>query len=152
MAKVPILYHFDPKPPITLTCDASARGIGAVLKHHFLDCMERPIAFTPRMLTKAEKAYSQLEKKALVVVSAVRKSYCYLYGQHLTLQRILGLRTDISVTAAARLQQWTCLLAANRYIIVYEPSKENVMDWLSRVPENSRTQDMQQNAEYTTSP
>ena len=60
---------FDPNLKLTLACDASEYGIGAVLAHHMEDNTEKPIGYASHTLTKAEHIYSQLEKKALPVYS-----------------------------------------------------------------------------------
>ena len=44
------LVHFDPTLLLTLACDASAYGIGAVLAHHFPDGSERPIGYASHTL------------------------------------------------------------------------------------------------------
>lgn len=49
------LTHFDPDLPIKLVCDASQKGIGAVLLHIFPDKSERPICYTSRVFRKSEK-------------------------------------------------------------------------------------------------
>ncbi len=74
------LIHFDPKLPITLTCDVSNYGIGTVLSHILPDGSEKPVAYASRTLISAEKNYSQIEKEGLACVFGVKKFYNYLFG------------------------------------------------------------------------
>lgn len=53
--------------PVRLATDAPPYGIGGVLSHVMEDGTERPIAYASRTLTKAEKAYSQIDKINLTV-------------------------------------------------------------------------------------
>ena len=49
------LAHFDPGLPLTLACDASGYGLGAVLAHNLPDGSEKPIGYASRTLTAAEQ-------------------------------------------------------------------------------------------------
>jgi len=51
-----ILMPFNPELPLTLACDASPTGIGAVLSH-IVNGIERPIAFVK--ITNADRAELQ---------------------------------------------------------------------------------------------
>ncbi len=75
-----LLAHFDPRLPITVTCDASPYGIGAVFGHVLPNGMEVPVSFFSRTLSAAERNYAQIDKEALAIVNAVKKFHHYLYG------------------------------------------------------------------------
>ena len=49
-----VLVHYDLSLPITLTGDASAYGVGAVISHTLSDGSEQPIAFASRTLSTSE--------------------------------------------------------------------------------------------------
>ena len=53
-----LLVHYDNSKQLVLACDASQYGLGGVLSHIMDDGQERPIAYTSRTLTAAEKNYS----------------------------------------------------------------------------------------------
>ena len=135
-----VLVHYDPDKDLTLACDASPYGIGAVLSHTSQE--EKPIAFASRSLSAAERNYSQLEKEALAVIYGVKKFYQYLWGRKFNIltdhKPLVGLfREDkpIPVTAALRIQRWALTLAAYDYNIVYKPgSSHSNADALSRLP------------------
>ncbi|VDH91520.1 Hypothetical predicted protein [Mytilus galloprovincialis] len=137
-----VLVHFDPKKKLILACDASPYGLGAVLSHKMDDGSDKPIAYTSRTLTSAEKNYSVLEKESLAIIFGIKKFHQYLYGHPVTIitdhKPLIGLfREDkpIPTMAASRIQRWALTLAAYEYTIVYkEGSLNGNADGLSRLP------------------
>ena len=82
-----LLIHYDPEKPMVIACDASPYGLGAVLSHIMPDKSERPIMFTSRTLTNAERNYSQIEKEVLAIIFAVKKFSIFM-DELLRLKRI----------------------------------------------------------------
>lgn len=78
------LVHYDLKRCLTLTCDSSEYGVGAVLSHTMDDEQERPVALSSRTLHKHERRYSQLDKEATAIMFGIQKFHNYLSGRHFT--------------------------------------------------------------------
>ena len=137
-----LLTHFDPKLPLTLACDASAYGIGAVLAHKRPDGSEKPIGYASRTLNKAERNYSQLEKEGLSCIFGVKRFYAYLFGHHFELVTdhkpllgLLGEHKQTSPQASARVRRWSLYLAMFEYTLKFRGTKAHAnADALSRLP------------------
>ncbi|XP_049875886.1 uncharacterized protein K02A2.6-like [Pectinophora gossypiella] len=141
LVSVKILAHYDPSKPLIATCDASARGVGAVLTQPDGPRGERPVAFASRTLTSAEQNYSQIHREALAIIYCIKKFHQYLYGRHFILRTdhkplvsIFGPNTGIPTMTASRMQRWAIIMSAYRYDIEYVNTKSNCADSLSRLP------------------
>ena len=137
-----LLVHFNPSHKLTLMCDASPYGVGAVLSQIDAQGIERPVAYASRTLSQPEKNYSQLEKEALALIFGTKRFHNYLYGRsftlytdHKPLQGLLNESKAIPTLASARIQRWALTLAAYQYKIVYKRGSEiSNADGLSRLP------------------
>ena len=113
-----LLIHYNPSQQLTLMCDASPYGVGAVLSQIDEQGVERPVAYASRTLSQAERNYSQLEKEALALIFGTKRFHNYLYGcsftlytDHKPLQGLLNQSKAIPTLASARIQRWALTLA-----------------------------------------
>ena len=125
------LVHFDSTLPTIVTTDASEYGIGGVLAHRFPDGTEKPVAFTSRSLTSAEKHYSVIDREALAIIFTVTKFHCYLYGKEFTLKtdhkplvRLFGHENEIPKIATSRLTRWALILSSYMFKVEFSKGSE----------------------------
>ncbi|XP_054281188.1 uncharacterized protein K02A2.6-like [Macrosteles quadrilineatus] len=64
LSSEPCLTVYDPQKPSILSCDASKKGLGAVLLQVEGE-NKKPVAYISRTLTPAEENYSNIEREAL---------------------------------------------------------------------------------------
>ena len=136
-----VLVSYDVNLPVTVACDASPWGLGAVISH-IIDGVEKPIMFVSRSLSPAEKHYSQLDREALGIVFALDKFFMYLYGRKFVLltdnkplARIFGHNKKLPPMTAARLLRYAAYLSTFNYEVKHRTSEENAnADYLSRFP------------------
>ena len=80
-AKAPVLGYYNPGKPVTLSVDASSKGLGAVLIQD-----EKPIAYASRALTATQQKYAQIEKETLAILYGLQKFHQFIYGRHVTME------------------------------------------------------------------
>ena len=143
-----VLAHFNPSLPIGIACDASTVGLRVVLFHRYADGSERPIANASKILNKAQRSYSQIQKKALAIVYALNKFHQFLYGRtfilvtdHKPLLSLFGPTKATPFLAENRLARWALMLSQYQYTVEYRQTKDHGnADALSRLPSGADTQ------------
>lgn len=76
LVEAPVLKYYDVNEEVTIQCDASETGLGAVLMQN-----GQPIAFASRALTDTETRYAQIEKELLAIVWSTNKFDQYILGR-----------------------------------------------------------------------
>ncbi|GKC55961.1 putative reverse transcriptase domain-containing protein [Tanacetum coccineum] len=130
----PILSLPEGSENFMVYCDASRKGLGAVLMQR-----EKVIAYTSRQLKIHEKNYTTHDLELEVVVFALKIWRSYLYGtkcvvftDHKSLQHILD-QKELNM----RQHRWLELLSDYDCEIYYHPGKANVVaNTLSRKEQN----------------
>ena len=68
-----VLGLYDPSKPVTVSVDASQRGLGAVMLQN-----ERPVEFVSSALTETQQRYAQIEKEMLAVQYGLTRFHQYV--------------------------------------------------------------------------
>ncbi|GJW59874.1 putative reverse transcriptase domain-containing protein [Tanacetum coccineum] len=124
LCSAPILALPEGSENFVVYCDASHKGLGAVLMQK-----EKVIAYASRQLKVYEKNYTTHDLELGAVVFALKMWRHYLYGtkcivftDHKSLQHILD-QKELNM----RQQRWLELLSDYDYKIRYHPGKANVI-------------------------
>ena len=130
----PVLRYYDVNLPVTIQCDSSDIGLGAVLMQE-----DRAVAFASRTLTKVERnSYAPIEKEFLVIIFACYRFEQYIYrkenviveSDHKPLQAIFG---KPLVSVPRRLQgMLLCFQMFNLTVNYKKGSEMYIADMLSR--------------------
>ena len=123
--------------PFIVQCDASEKGIGAILLQEYPDG-KFPVMCASKKLLPRECKYSMIERECLAIVYAIKKFYNFLYGRefyietdHQPLAYIQRRKVENS-----RVMRWALFLQNFRFTIKAIKGKDNVgADYLSRVDE-----------------
>ena len=143
MDEGPVLKFFDVSKPVTISCDASPTGLGAVLLQHGY-----PVAYASRSLTETESRYAQIQKELLAVQFSLDRFHQYVYEKEVIVEsdhKPLEMIANKSLALApARLQRLLLRVQKYNYTIVYKSAKEMaVPDMLSRAPLRETDEEME---------
>ena len=129
----PVLRYYDVNEEVTLQCDASERGLGAVLLQN-----GQPVAFASRTLTETEQRYTQIEKECLSITFGAHK-----FSQYISRREKVTVETDHKplesifrkslFDAPSRLQRMLLRLQRYNLEVGYKPGPQMfIADHLSR--------------------
>ena len=132
LIKKPILKYFEPSKTVTISVDASSKGMGAVLLQE-----NKPCAFSSRALTPTQMRYAQIEKELLAVCFGTQKFAQYVYGKSFTVETdhkpLISIFKKNLNDCPIRLQRMLLSLQKYDINIVYKPGKHLIIaDTLSR--------------------
>ncbi|KAJ8023192.1 hypothetical protein HOLleu_38300 [Holothuria leucospilota] len=132
----PVLQSPDFEKPFILQCDASERGLGAVLGQIGDDGEEHPVVFISRKLSRAEEIYPTIEKECLCIVWAVQKLQVYLLGRkfHIQTDHKPLVWLEQMKPHNRRLTRWAIILQEYDFDICHKKGADNSnADALSRM-------------------
>ena len=149
LVKAPALHSFNPQEKSVLTTDASAKGLGAVLRQGVGES-ERTILFLSRSLREPEQRYSVIEREALAVYWAVKKLKRFLWGGRFVVRTDHKPLCDIFKKKgldkiSGRITKWVIALQDYNFDTEYLPGIcNNIADTLSRMsPPKSNGRDFE---------
>ena len=77
----PILAHYNPRKTTVLQTEVSIKELGICLIQD-----ERPVYFTSKALTEAQRGYVAIELESLAVAWVMEKFHHFLYANHFILE------------------------------------------------------------------
>ncbi|KAL4590109.1 hypothetical protein LXL04_003029 [Taraxacum kok-saghyz] len=135
MTTAPVLALPDFSLPFEIECDASGKGLGAVLMQN-----RRPIAYYSRALSARTLAKSAYEKEIMALALSIQHWRPYLLGRSFTVftdQKSLRHLLEQRITTSDQ-QNWLFKLIGYQFSIAYKPDHENrAADALSRIHEGT---------------
>lgn len=139
LAQASELIHPDPDAEISLACDASDSGIGAVFQQKKEEIWY-PLSFFSQALNNAQKNYSVYDRELLAIYKAIRHFQPLLEGRNFSIitdhRPLIHAFTQKSESATPLRIRWLSYISQFTTQIIYRPGKDNVVaDSLSRIEE-----------------
>ena len=134
-----VLKLFDAKHETAVYADASKFGLGAVLMQKDNADVWRPVMYASRTMTNTQHHYSQMEKEALAITSALSRFRTFLIGinfvvytDHKPLQYIMSKPLE---ECPPRMFRFLLAMQPFNFKLVYKPGTQMVVpDAFSRAP------------------
>lgn len=134
------LALYEPHRETIVSADASAYGIGGVLRQKQCDGSLKPIAYVSRSMTECEQRYAQIEKEALALTWTCERLNQYLLGSKFMVETdhkpLVPLLSNKNLEELPiRVQRFRLRMMRYQYTIRHVPGKDlNTADFLSRSP------------------
>jgi hypothetical protein len=141
LVSAPVLRPFDRRLPVVIQTDASDKAVGAVLLQDD-GKGRRPVAFTSKKLSPAERNYPPQELEMYAIIHAFGVWRHYLLGRRFIVETDHQSLTQLkkSPDPTRRLARWYEEIADFDFEVVYYPGPKNkVADYLSRFAADSAT-------------
>ena len=107
---LPVLTYFNKTKKHAIQCNASKKGLGAVLLQE-----SKPVMYVSRALTETEQRYSNIERELLAIVFALKRLNHYTFGRTITVQSdhqpLQSIWKKSIISASPRLQRLLLRLA-----------------------------------------
>ena len=83
---LPVIAYSDKTKKHTIKCNASKKGLSAVLLQE-----SKPVMYMSRALTETEQRYSNIERELLAIVFAHERLNHYTFGRTITVRVTISL-------------------------------------------------------------
>ena len=138
----PLLKYYDVDKPVTLSVDASRKGLGAAV------IQDGVVAYASRALTPTEQRYAQIELEMLAIVFGCQRFHHLIYGKaDVTIESdhkpLENLHKKPLHSAPMRIQRMMLKLQPYTYTVRYEKGINlGLADCLSRLPQPAKPGDI----------
>ena len=129
----PVLQYYDVIKPVTVQCDASQGGLGAVIMQD-----GKPVEYASGALSRVERdSYAQIEKELLAIVFSLESFHTSVFVRRITVQTdhrpLLAIVKKSLRLAPKQLQRMILRLQRYNYDLVWLPGSQMILiDTLSR--------------------
>ena len=128
MPQAPVLQYYDVNKPVTIQCDASGKGLGAVLMQD-----NKPVCYASRTLTDIERRFAPIETEMLAVIFVCCKFHQYIYSRSVVVETDHAISTKPLSQVPLRLQKMILTVCGYDVEVRYIPGCKQVLaDTLSR--------------------
>ncbi|CAG2209929.1 unnamed protein product [Mytilus edulis] len=81
VSSAPVLRFYNVNEPVTISVDASSKGLGVVLLQN-----KQLVAYGSRALTETQSRYAQIEREMLAICTFCEKFDHYIYGRRAVIE------------------------------------------------------------------